>query len=103
DALPIYLSPDDLTERLKRERNRRLFTGFGALAAVTAALAGLLIWALRASHEATRERDSAPHQAELATSRQLAASAKDIPAAEGDLALDLAVAARRTADTQQST
>ena len=66
------------------------------------AIGGLLIWAMSASHEANRQHDRATEQAELAASRRLAASAKDVSDAEGDLALDLAVAARRMADNQES-
>ena len=98
----VDLAPDDLTQRLARDRNRRLRAGFSILAVVVVALAALLAWALQESQEATRQRDRAQEQADLATSRLLAGTAQNLSPTESDLALGLALAADNTSRTPQS-
>jgi WD40 repeat protein len=92
----------ELTGRLQKERVRRLRIGLAVAGAVIVALAGLAVWAIVERRNATEQRDRAQLQADLATSRQLAAAAEDVPAAEADLALALAATAWQLQPTTQA-
>ncbi len=90
-----------LASRRGATRRQRLTIGAGAVALVVSVVLGLL--ALLQRNEAQDQRDEAVRQAQLARSRELAASAVATVEADPWEALELAVESAETSPTPEST